>query len=317
MDDPNLNIAAIISLGEIARNGCLIYENFDKKLEIVEKLNKKILTSKETNKLKEKAAATLGYICIHENFLFEGVESDYLIEGKKIANFNMYVMQKLLDSSQAKQIELHMAIGEALVNCALGKKSTASLNTWINKPDDENTVVIIKENEDDQADDNLKWLLNILLNNYIASQNQHLRQASCFWLLQFVKKSSKCSPLVVKNLYKIQDAFIQRLGENDEITQEVASKGIGVIFSLADEEQKKLLVTRLVDTLSGGASKKKAAAASSSAITSNESGLKINDVNEEIFQPDQIGKTPDGGNITTYKELCSLASDLNRLVVEN
>ena len=59
-------------------------------------------------------------------------------------------------------------------------------------------------------------------------------------------------------------------------------------------------------------SKKKAAAASSSAITSNESGLKITDENDEIFQPDQIGKTPEGGNITTYKELCSLASDLNR-----
>ena len=81
---------------------------------------------------------------------------------------------------------------------------------------------------------------------------------------------------------------------------------------MANEEQKKLLVTRLVDTLSGGANKKKAAAATSSAITSNESGLKITDENEEIFQPDQIGKTPEGGNITTYKELCSLASDLNR-----
>ena len=83
MDDQNLNIAAIISLGEIARNGCLIYENFEQKLKVVDLLYKKILTSKETNKLKEKAAATLGYICIHENFLYEGVESKYLIEEKQ------------------------------------------------------------------------------------------------------------------------------------------------------------------------------------------------------------------------------------------
>ena len=48
-------------------------------------------------------------------------------------------------------------------------------------------------------------------------------------------------------------------------------------------------------------------------MTSVESGLKINDENEQIFDADnQIGKTPDGQNITTYKEICSLASDLNR-----
>jgi len=231
LEDQNLNIAAIISLGEIARNGCLIYENFEQKLKVVDLLYKKILTSKETNKLKEKAAATLGYMCIHENYLFEGAESDYIIEQKKIESFNKYIMQKLLESSQAKQIELHMAIGDSLVNCALGKKSTASLNTWINKIDDD-SVGEKKDFMDDEngSDDNLKWLLSILLNNYINNPNQHLRQASCFWLLQFVKKSSQVSSLVVKNLYKIQDAFIQRLGENDEVTQEVASKGIGIFF---------------------------------------------------------------------------------------
>ena len=260
MEDPNLSIAAIISLGEIARNGSMIYENFEKKLQVVELLYKKILTSKETNKVKEKAAATLGFMCIHENFLYEGTESDYVIESKKIDSFAKFIMQKLLDSSQAKQIELHMAIGEALVNCALGTKSDSSLNSWITKTDDETRVTLMetdeKSSESDTVDENLVWLLNILLNNYIASPNQHLRQASCFWLLQFVKKSSKVSSLAVRNLYKIQDAFIQRLGENDEITQEVASKGIGIIFSLADDEQKKLLVSRLVDTLSGGATKK-------------------------------------------------------------
>lgn len=40
-------------------------------------------------------------------------------------------MQKLLDSSQAKQIELHMAIGEALVNCALADRSDALINPWL------------------------------------------------------------------------------------------------------------------------------------------------------------------------------------------
>ena len=66
--------------------------------------------------------------------------------------------------------------------------------------------------------------MNELLKNYMQSPNPHLIQASCFWLLMFVKKCSKISKMVEKNLPQIQQAFIQALGEKDEVTQEVASK---------------------------------------------------------------------------------------------
>lgn len=240
MDDANLSIASIIAMGEIARNGSLIFDKRETLLNIVESLNKKILTSKETNKLKEKAAATLGYMCLNEALLLEGLKSTeqivYEISGKKFDSFNKFVMQKLLDSSQAKQIELNMSIGEALVNAALGKRSNASLNPWTNEETQITSNISITSSDDE----NLEWLLNGLLKNYLQNPNQFLRQASVLWLLIFVKKCSKHSSLVLKNLFKIQDAFIQRLSENDEISQEVASKGIGIIFSLADEEQKKL-----------------------------------------------------------------------------
>jgi hypothetical protein len=119
-----LNQAAIASLGEIARNGRLVFDDTQSVLQVVESLHKKILTSQETNKVKEKAAATLGYMCLFEPIV--------LVEGeKKLDDLSKQVMQKLLDSSQAKQIELHMAIGEALVNCALGNRSDASLNPWV------------------------------------------------------------------------------------------------------------------------------------------------------------------------------------------
>ena len=276
-------MAAIISLGEIARNGSLIYENFETKIKLVDSLNHKILTSKETNKVKERAAATLGYMCIHQDLLFDQNSSlakpTYTIESKHFDTFNKYIMQKLLDSSQAKQIELHMAIGEALVNCALGKSSNASLNSWITNFDDEteisNTVDMLDLNKKmDEPTEDLVWLLNTLLNSYMPNPNQHLRQASCFWLLIFVKKTSRVSQIVAKNLFKIQDAFIQRLGENDEITQEVASKGIGVVFSMANDEQKKHLVSRIVDTL-GGSKQKKTAANEGTTVSSAESGLKV------------------------------------------
>ena len=317
LEDPSLSQAAIIALGEVARNGQLLFTSIETKLNIVDILIKKIQTSKETNKLKEKTAATLGFMCIHEE---EEKNSEFIYkidEKKQFNSFNKFVMQKLLDSSQAKQMDLHMSIGEALVNCALGKRSTASSNTWItNMNDDETVVANLKErftNYNVKDNVNLKWLLDELLTNYLPSPNQHLRQASAFWLLILVKKSCKLSQIVIDNLFQIQDAFIQRLGENDEITQEVASKGIGIIFSLADEEQKKSLVATIVGSLGGGDDKNKKKALQSTNLTSAESGLKIKDENEEIFQAsDQLGKTPEGTNIGTYKEICSLASDLNR-----
>ena len=133
-------------------------------------------------------------------------------------------MQRLLDSSQAKQIELHMSIGEALANCALGNKSLACSNTWLVNVKDE--LSLCNLNVDGAADyENMEWLLSELLGNYIPSPNQHLRQASCFWLLMFIKKCAKAGPVVMDNLVRIQEVFMSRLGENDEITQEIASKG--------------------------------------------------------------------------------------------
>ena len=32
----------------------------------------------------------------------------------------------------------------------------------------------------------------------------------------------------------------------------------------------------------------------------------------QVFETGALGKTPDGKNLTTYKELCSIANDLNQ-----
>ena len=85
------------------------------------------------------------------------------------------------------------------------------------------------------------------------------------------------------------------------------------MFSLASEEQKKVLVERLVATLSGGggAARRKKAEPTASSVRGADSGLKIEDENAELFGA-EIGKAPDGSNIGSYKELCALASDMNR-----
>jgi proteasome component ECM29 len=293
LDEPNLSVASIIGLGEIARNGPLVFETSEKLTSLVETLTKKILTTKETTKVKEKAATTLGYLCINSNIILTKGDqvTEYKVDEKlAVHSFNKFVMHKLLNSAQAKQFELHMAIGEALVNCALGHKSKASLNNWTTDNEESEQSAEESTNQIDREDNqDIEWLLHELIDRYLPSQNQHLRQAACFWLLALLKKCSRTSSSVFRNVYKIQDAFIQKLGESDEITQEVASKGIGILFSIADKEQKESLVSRLVDALGGGNSNKKKSQQKPT-VTSADSGFKITNENEEIFNNDQIGK---------------------------
>lgn len=154
----------------------------------------------------------------------------------------------------------------------------------------------IDEKRSGADDENLTWLVDQLLNTYMSNPNQHLRQAACFWLLVVVKKATKKSELFSNKttyLYRVQDAFIQRLGESDEVTQDVASKAIGVIFDMASDEQKKVLVARLTEIITGGGgasgSSKGKKPVGGTVTSSAESGLKILSENEEVFQPNQIG----------------------------
>lgn len=95
MGDANLGMAAIVAIGEMARNGQLVFESKEAKMNIIDVLIRKIQTSKETNKLKERAAATLGYLCIHETAK-KGAESEW-----ENCNFSYFILFKLQIFSHA------------------------------------------------------------------------------------------------------------------------------------------------------------------------------------------------------------------------
>lgn len=41
------------------------------------------------------------------------------------------------------------------------------------------------------------WVLNAILTKYITSQNPHVRQAACIWLLSLVKKLNQHKEITV------------------------------------------------------------------------------------------------------------------------
>ncbi|GFO03251.1 proteasome-associated protein ecm29-like protein [Plakobranchus ocellatus] len=256
---------------EKTEDGGKTEENNITKLSVVDTLIAMIKTSNEANKTKEKAAACLGGI---------GVGEEDFPHRRK-------AMSDLFNAIQSKQVELQFTIGQALVDMAMGPSSPRARCVWTTgKVDHQKNVTGIK--------DDVAWFLNELLSKYICHANPHLRQSACVWLLTLVRETGHHAAVQV-SLLDIQRGFMRMLSENDEITQDMASKGLGQIMEICTPEQKDKLVSELVETLMTGKSTKNEVSADTT-----------------IFQSGTLGKAPDGGGLSTYKELCAIATDLNQ-----
>uniref|UniRef100_A0A3Q3WNZ9 Uncharacterized protein n=1 Tax=Mola mola TaxID=94237 RepID=A0A3Q3WNZ9_MOLML len=271
-----LAVAACTALGEIARNGPLLIptdgEGFSK-MSMVENLLARIPSGKESTKMKERSIQTLGYLPVGDG--------DFPHQKK--------LLQGLMDSVEAKQVELQFTVGEAITNAAIGTSSGAARDPWTCTEDQYSPPRDVKNN------DVVPWVLNSILFKYICSQNPHVRQAACIWLLSLVKKLSQHKEIMVSYLRYCPSTFFICHFFYSELSQDVSSKGLGLVYEMGGEADQQKLVSTLVETLMTGKRVKHAVSEDT-----------------EVFQGESLGKTPDGRGLTTYKELCSLASDLNQ-----
>ncbi|PIK34535.1 putative proteasome-associated protein ECM29-like [Apostichopus japonicus] len=244
---------------------------------LIEKLITLSVSSKMSNKTREQTATTLGLIPVGDaNFQF----TQALLEG-------------LISTSTSREVELHFAVGHALANAVMGPLSKDARDHWTKE---ESTEIQVKSKDKDW----ILWLLKRLLSNEIQSPNPHrdslhfITQAACVWLLSVVKQCGH-HPSMKPIMGDIQDGFVGMLSETDHFTQDLASKGLSIVYDQSDEEGQKELVSVLVDRIVSGKRKKHTLTAES-----------------QIFEDGALGQEPGGGNLTTYRELCSLASDLNQ-----
>ncbi|KAK3091483.1 hypothetical protein FSP39_020174, partial [Pinctada imbricata] len=272
--------SACLALGEMGRRSSLLLppggegdqEGEITQLWLINTLLRMIRSSSQPNKTKEKSSVCLGYMCV----------------GEREFPYRQKVMEELMDSAQPKQIELHLTTAEALVYAAQGTTSPAGRDMWTETEDD------FKKRVSQEGDTKIEWYLEQLLKKYIRSPNPHLRQAAVIWLLALVKKCGYHSALQGQ-LSQIQAAFMSMLSENDDTTQDIASKGLGLVYDICTPQQKDSLVSELVDTLTTGKRAKQE-------VTGD----------TKVFEEGSMGKTPEGGGLSTYKELCSIANDLNQ-----
>ncbi|KAL5274962.1 KIAA0368 family protein [Megaselia abdita] len=128
----------------------------------------------------------------------------------------------------------------------------------------------------------------------VKDPNPNSRESVAVWLLSLVKNCSHHNYMKNMRIY-IQMAFTSLLSDNSEFVQDVSSRGLALVFDSADEKTRNQLANELLDQMIGG-----------------KRSVNAVEMDTQLFPEGMLGKTPTGGNITTYKELCSLASDLNK-----
>ena len=237
------------------------------KADIIQQLAYIMNTSKEP-KLSEKAALVLGMTCV----------------GDKHFPHTKEVIGILFAASKKRDVDFQFTVGEALSCAGAGKLSTASQSKWVMGSSQVKEIPETKER--------MRWMLEKIVREYITSDVKHVRKAACIWLLVVLKHSSKHSA-VQEMMAEIQQAFSSMLSENDEIVQEVSSKGLSLIYEFGSEEFRKDIVASLVDTMLSG--KKK-----------------VQNVTADTKLFDKAMPLGDAGQLSTYKELCSLANDMNQ-----
>ncbi|CAH0749868.1 unnamed protein product [Diatraea saccharalis] len=246
------------------------------KFTIADRLFRIVGNAKLPSKVKERSLYTLGLLCCGERLTF----------AKQI------VMGFLQMAKDSKEFEIHLQIGESLVLCVEGVNSNENRDLWTELPKEGDAKIkdqdVLKEN-----DKLLEWLLEELV-KIGRHPHPHSRQATSIWLLALLKNCPEREPIKTK-LQSLQNVFMDYLSENSEIVQDVASKGLSLVYQNSDESQKQALVGQIIEQLTSG---KRAVAQ----VTED----------TKVFEEGQLGKAPTGGNLSTYKELCSLASDLNQ-----
>lgn len=182
---------------------------------------------------------------------------------------------------EIREIEAQFTVGEALCCVAC---------SW----DCEPLQLEFDVNESPPATIGRKQTLLRILDRTIVdcrASKPSLRKASVIWLLCFVQFCGRRVE-VLERLAQCQAAFMNCLSDRNDLVQEAASRGLGLVYERGGQKVRDDLVRQLV-----------------SSFTGDRSGI-VGQVSEdtELFD---VGALPTGdGSISTYRDILSLAAEV-------
>eukprot|EP00055_Hartaetosiga_balthica_P016260 m.101800 g.101800 ORF g.101800 m.101800 type:complete len:1977 (-) comp9068_c0_seq1:244-6174(-) len=214
----------------------------------------------------------------------------------------------IYNSAQKRLFEMNLTAGDALTIALAGENSVLAHN-WA-KEEVFDSLFSPESNEVQQrqvfskaipkrakTEDRLASGLDFILEMRCMSVKASERHAAAVWLVAFCKHCAT-SKALHERLPQVQLKLLDVLSEGDDIMQEVASHGLELCYDLGTGEMKKTLVSALSDALAGGHRSK--------------SHKFTTDSDDVVFDNNELGKTKEGGNLSTYRELTALAADLNQ-----
>ncbi|EAL63429.1 hypothetical protein DDB_G0288007 [Dictyostelium discoideum AX4] len=301
-----IKLCTVQSIGLVGVYKSLPFSTLDEKLKIISKLIQlvKSTASSERN-LAEGSIQALGWICFGDS------DNDS-------KEFKEKVVDSLFELVNNKNEEMQFTIGETLSLIIGGHKMKQSIfpfspfsteeilsekrkeieflgsqsNMLIDDDNNNNSG-----NDDDGGDDESKNIIKTfdrILTNYFSDRQSPITRCSAgIWMVCLLKNFGKL-PFVQPQLPLIQNGFISLLSDNNELTQDVASKGITLVYdSSIDPKFKEFLVSNLGKTLSGKPTQKAPGST-------------------ELLPEGTINGGNKTGSALTYKELTSVANDLGK-----
>jgi proteasome component ECM29 len=201
--------------------------------------------------------------------------------------------EKLYELHEVRETEVQFSVGEALSCFACGwdsKALTAELDILHPEQTQDPWDAPLQTPLGPSREKTLGKVMERTLKGCLGTKPS-LKKASVIWLLCLIQYCGHKSEMQ-GYLGQCQVAFKGCLSNRDEVVQEAASRGLGLVYEKGDRQLKDDLVRDLVGSFSDNKPKL--------------SGNVTEDT--QLFEP---GALPTGdGSITTYKDILNLATDV-------
>jgi proteasome component ECM29 len=191
-----------------------------------------------------------------------------------------------------KSDEILFTIGEELASMAGGAKYCSLYAT------DPYSIIFTEPEPKIDRDAVMTQVLSKVIKEGVLHGKKIVRQCASIWLMSVVR-FCRNHPRLKYHLKEVQRAFSILLTDTNEITNEVAGRGLAYVYELGDADIQDELVNSLVDQLSGTEQRM------------DKKDIKLTDETEMTLFPESV-KESKGGGSGTYKELVDVANDIGK-----
>eukprot|EP00818_Percolomonas_sp_WS_P004362 CAMPEP_0117436390 /NCGR_PEP_ID=MMETSP0759-20121206/982_1 /TAXON_ID=63605 /ORGANISM="Percolomonas cosmopolitus, Strain WS" /LENGTH=1883 /DNA_ID=CAMNT_0005227987 /DNA_START=23 /DNA_END=5674 /DNA_ORIENTATION=+ len=246
------------------------------KAHLIQTLLTNMKNSKNTN-LKEALVNALGMLSLAE-------------EEATILND---IRESLMELATNRNEEVIFSAGEALSAICGGRRYCSAYVDEL-----ENLFGTFEEQSEIERNEQLRCTLQFIVRKGVLSGKRIVRQSSAIYLMCVLQYSAQI-PALQKFLGEIQQVFTILLSDTNEVTTEIAARGLSLVYDMSDEEHRNTLVEAIQDQLSG---------------TTQDPNKKVKihgDTDLNLFPPGEDPSTRSSKRVPgNYKELLDAAQDV-------